>query len=120
MSGNGGMTARELLILARSTANAFREGTTTPTLRLGLCKQLLAEFPTNRTLNDFADAISALDDGSRHYWIGTFYSLLMPTAERRSRAAYFTPSIFTGAMAGMLPANCFGSRFTPLLSITRR
>ena len=32
-----------------------------------------------------------LDVDDRHYWISTFYTLLMSTAVRRERATYFTP-----------------------------
>jgi adenine-specific DNA-methyltransferase len=35
--------------------------------------------------------LARLPRDERHYWVGTFYALLLPAAERRSKATYFTP-----------------------------
>jgi adenine-specific DNA-methyltransferase len=85
------ITAREMLILARKTAAKSLDivGTST-TKRLNLCISLLSETPP-KLISDYAQAISLLDVDQQHYWIGTFYTLLLPSAVRRAQAAYFTP-----------------------------
>jgi adenine-specific DNA-methyltransferase len=58
---------------------------------LALCKQLLAGKSENVVLRALLDALSCIKGEERHFWIGTFYALLMPVAERRRQATYFTP-----------------------------
>lgn len=91
MGNRANITAREMLVLARSTANKLRAAAPTATRRLSLCKQLLAPNSDNRNLQELHEQLKKFEDGSRHYWIGTFYSLLLSPAERKQRAAYFTP-----------------------------
>ena len=43
-----------------------------------------------------SDALSNLQVDDRHYWISTFYTLLMEASERREKAIYFTPPAIVG------------------------
>lgn len=85
------ISKRELLILTRKAAASLREHASTATKRLGLCKQLLKGKTTHKDLQPLLDKIARLTIDERHYWIGTFYSLLLPATARRSQAVYFTP-----------------------------
>lgn len=85
------ISAREMLLLARKTAAKGLDIVETSTSkRLNLCLRLLSETPPD-FVSDLAHALSRLDIDQQHYWIGTFYTLLLPSAVRRAQAAYFTP-----------------------------
>jgi adenine-specific DNA-methyltransferase len=103
-------SARELLVLARSTARKLREVAPTATRRLSLCKQLVAKGCKNNRLHHFSAVLQKLEEGSRHYWIGTFYSLLLPPANRRYQAVYFTPPQLAEAIVDQLVAEGFDLR----------
>jgi adenine-specific DNA-methyltransferase len=93
------ISARELLILARKTAaKSLNEIASSPSQRLELCIDLLKDAPKNAFLSDFATRLSRLDVNHRHYWIGTFYTLLLPPAQRRAQATYFTPPHLSQAL----------------------
>jgi adenine-specific DNA-methyltransferase len=64
---------------------------TTPAKRLNLCRRLLQPDRPDPRLQVLIQQLSCLPKDERHYWIGTFYSMLLPAAERRSKATYFTP-----------------------------
>jgi len=49
----------------------------------------------NLTLK-LAEALSKFQVDERHYWISTFYTLLMDEKERRKKAIYFTPPAIVG------------------------
>ncbi len=87
--------ARELLTVARKIAKSFRDEATTPTKRLNLCRQLLSRTAIGAPLEDFRGRLVELTIDERHYWIGTFYTLLLEIGERQSLAAYFTPPHLT-------------------------
>lgn len=67
-----------------------------PRTRLSLALSLLDGF--SQTGTKFAKAtanlsqvLALLDIDERHYWISTFYTLLIHTSLRREKATYFTP-----------------------------
>jgi adenine-specific DNA-methyltransferase len=92
-------SARELLVLARKTAaKSLSEIGSSPSKRLRLCIDLLAAAPKNKLVSHLAETLSRLEINQRHYWIGTFYTLLLPSAVRRAQAAYFTPPHLSQAL----------------------
>ncbi|WLA61408.1 Eco57I restriction-modification methylase domain-containing protein [Bradyrhizobium diazoefficiens] len=46
------------------------------------------------------DELNKLDVDDRHYWISTFYTLLMSTSARREKATYFTPPAIVRHLIG--------------------
>jgi adenine-specific DNA-methyltransferase len=85
-------SARELLVLAKTTARESKKQIgESPVRRLGLCLDLLAETSESTCVSEFAKYLSRLETNYRHYWIGTFYTLLLPPSVRKAHAAYFTP-----------------------------
>lgn len=102
------ITARELLTLARCTATKLRGKAPTATKRLGYCKLLLEGIDEDRSpLKELSDALANLSIDARHYWIGTFYSLLLLPADRRRQAAYFTPPQLAEAIVDLLVEHGF-------------
>src|SRR5262245_26635782 len=89
--GMNQLFVRELLVLARRTARTLRNTATTPAKRLRLCKQVLNSEARDARLYEFVNQTSRLAMEERHYWIGTFYAMLLPATERRTKATYFTP-----------------------------
>lgn len=64
--------------------------------RLALALSLLentSEISTKfaKATADLSKALSAFDVDERHYWISTFYTLLIHASLRREKATYFTP-----------------------------
>ena len=55
---------------------------------LSACRAVLEGTHPSRDIRDFFDK---LPSDERHYWIATYYALLMPERKRRKLAAYFTP-----------------------------
>lgn len=55
---------------------------------LAACKAVLQGNHPSREIRDF---FKELQEDDRHYWIATYYALLMPEKKRRKLAAYFTP-----------------------------
>ena len=55
---------------------------------LSACRAVLEGNHPNRDIRDFFEKLPSHD---RHYWIATYYALLMPQKKRRKLAAYFTP-----------------------------
>lgn len=98
--GEADISTRELLALARSAANKVHDSASTPARRLNLCRQLL-ETPRQKELSSFYDIISKLDTSAHHYWIGTFYALLLPPEQRRNQAVYFTPPRLAESLVGL-------------------
>jgi adenine-specific DNA-methyltransferase len=92
------ISARELLIIARKTAaSCLSEIGSSPSKRLKLCLDLLADTP-NALLSDLSEKLSHLEVNQRHYWIGTFYTLLLHPTVRRAQATYFTPPHLSKAL----------------------
>lgn len=87
--------ARELLTFARKVATSLREQATSATKRLNLCRRLLSRTAIDGPLEPFRIRLSKLTIDERHYWIGTFYTLLLEAEDRHALAAYFTPPHLT-------------------------
>jgi adenine-specific DNA-methyltransferase len=71
-----------------------------PRRKLSITLSLLnAADKKNRYANltlKLAEALSKFQVDERHYWISTFYTLLMDERERRKKAIYFTPPAIVG------------------------
>jgi adenine-specific DNA-methyltransferase len=103
MGTGADFSAREILTLARSAASELRGMAPTATRRLSFCKHLLAEVDDKQSpLKQLSDALDKLTVDTRHYWIGTLYSLLLQPADRRRQAVYFTPPHLAEAIVGLL------------------
>jgi adenine-specific DNA-methyltransferase len=84
-------SARELLTLARRTATKIAAFDLTQRERLRLCKSLLTDAPSAFVSSELTDKLNRLEINEKHFWVGTFYTLLLPATIRRDQAAYFTP-----------------------------
>lgn len=84
-------SARELLIHARKVAANISAGDLSRRERLHICKSLLTDTPSACVPQDLADKFNRLETNEKHFWVGTFYTLLLPEAVRRAQATYFTP-----------------------------
>lgn len=80
----------DCLQIARRAAAALKGTRLTPAKRLKICSALLRAEITDMRLHRLSAALASLPDDYRHYWIGTFYTLLMPKEQRRQQSAYFT------------------------------
>lgn len=100
----------EVLALARRAAARLRKDATTATRRLRLCEELLDADTASEELRELAAALGALDTDACHYWIGTFYTLLLSAADRRSQAAYFTPPHLARGVIGLAQKEGFDLR----------
>lgn len=80
-----------ILVEARKVARQLRQDKPSRLAMLALCRSLLAPSAPPHPLNTLWLLLSLLDVDERHYWIGTFYTLLLPPNERTAQAAYFTP-----------------------------
>ena len=98
---------RELLVLARRTAQRVQKDALTPAKRLGLCIRLLHSDRPDPHLEALRLQLSHLPKDEQHYWIGTFYALLLPAAERRSKATYFTPPHLARSIVALACKNGF-------------
>lgn len=87
-----------LLSRARATARLLVEHAATPQARADLCLDLLADIGGDTRCDDFRRILHALPADERHYWIGTLYTLMLPTKVRRSQATYFTPPTVADAV----------------------
>lgn len=55
---------------------------------LPACRAILQGTHPDRKIRDFFENLPSAD---KHYWITTYFALLMPQKKRRKLAAYFTP-----------------------------
>lgn len=55
---------------------------------LSACRAILQGTHPDREIRDFFENLPSAD---KHYWIATYYALLMPPKKRLKLAAYFTP-----------------------------
>src|SRR5579872_6353073 len=55
---------------------------------LAACRAVLRGNHPSQKIRKFFERLPAQD---KHYWIATYYALLMPQERRRKLAAYFTP-----------------------------
>lgn len=90
-------TKATLLAYARAAARTLTSQACTPKARVDVCLDLLSDSGGARQ-DVFRRALHALPADERHYWIGTLYTLLLPTKVRRSQATYFTPPTVADAV----------------------
>jgi len=69
----------------RRIASRLKRSRMTP---LQVCEAIIEKRFVDREVRTF---FSGLPNDERHYWIASVYALLMPKADRRRLAAYFTP-----------------------------
>lgn len=77
-------------LLAKRTATALKGRITSNGDRLSLCTALLRGDAVDAKLQRFCSVLTSLPIDHRHYWIGSFYTLLLPQSQRRKQSAYFT------------------------------
>lgn len=88
---------RLLLALARAATAEVETGLAVDA-RASFCLSLLDEPHHPGRLGQLVASIGRLSIEERHYWIGTFYTLLMSPDIRRDQAAYFTPPYLANAV----------------------
>ena len=96
-----------LLAHARAAAKYLTEPDQTVEARAKACLDLLSEIGGDARLSGFRRALHALPMDERHYWIGTLYTLMLPSKVRRSQATYFTPPVLADAVVDMAIAAGF-------------
>jgi adenine-specific DNA-methyltransferase len=94
-------TKAALLARARATARLLVEHAATPQARADVCLNLLADIGSDPRHDTFRSILHALPADERHYWIGTLYTLMLPTKVRRSQATYFTPPTVADAVVDL-------------------
>ncbi|RVT38955.1 N-6 DNA methylase [Sphingobium algorifonticola] len=91
-------TKAALLAHARAAARSLANRVTNAQSRAGVCLDLLSDIGTDPSLEAFREVLRTLPADERHYWIGTLYTLLLPTKVRRRQATYFTPPTVADAV----------------------
>jgi adenine-specific DNA-methyltransferase len=95
----------DLRAILRSTVAAIERafgkiGNLSPDRKLSIALSLLDSADEKnryaKITGGLSDALSKLQVDDRHYWISTFYTLLMDASERREKAIYFTPPAIVG------------------------
>ena len=94
-------TKAALLARVRATARLLVEQASTQQARAVLCLDLLADIGADPRHDSFRRMLHALPSDERHYWIGTLYTLMLPTKVRRSQATYFTPPTVADAVVDL-------------------
>jgi len=90
---------------ARRAAAALKRSELGGKERLKLCIDLIKNRVADVRLQKFSQAIQALPIDDRHYWIGTFYTLLLPEEQRRRQSAYFTRPEIARHLIAQLESN---------------
>ena len=90
-----------LLARARVTAKELAISATSPLARADACLDLLDELGADSRIEGLRRALHALPVEERHYWIGTLYTLMLPSKVRRSQATYFTPPAVADAVVDL-------------------
>lgn len=98
---------REILFCARRAANKLRGKYGTPGKRLRVSVELLDGKIRDAALREFLEKIERIGTDARHYWVGTFYTLLLNAPQRRSQAAYFTPPALARSVLTLLSGQGF-------------
>lgn len=93
---------QSVLGLARRVASKIRLEARTPGERLEFCRRLLSVRTRDDRLQPLCQVLSKLVADERHYWVGTFYTLLLTPDERRAQAAYFTPPHLSKAIVSLV------------------
>jgi adenine-specific DNA-methyltransferase len=63
---------------------------------------LLTNTPSLSIAQELTAKINRLEINEKHFWVGTFYTLLLPEAVRREQAAYFTPPYLAQGLVSIL------------------
>lgn len=104
----GGVVSKSALLAhARSAAKYLTESDQTVEARANACLDLLSDIGGDGRLDGFRRALHALPMDERHYWVGTLYTLMLPSKVRRSQATYFTPPALADAVVDMAIAAGF-------------
>lgn len=104
----GGVVSKSALLAhARSAAKRLAEPDQTVQARTDACLNLLSDIGDDDRLDEFRRALHALPMDERHYWVGTLYTLMLPSKVRRSQATYFTPPAVADAVVDMAIAAGF-------------
>lgn len=90
-----------LLTHTRVAAKLLSPSMTTNHRRANLCLDLLSNVGSDERLAAFRGSLHALPVDERHYWIGTLYTLMLPSKIRRSQATYFTPPTVADAVVDL-------------------
>lgn len=96
-----------LLAHARSAAKQLYDPKHSLETLAGMCLDLLSKVGADERLDGLRRALHALPIDERHYWVGTLYTLMLPSEVRRSQAAYFTPPPVADAVVKMAIATGF-------------
>lgn len=103
-------SARELLTHARKVASKIAATDPSSQERLRICRSLLTDTPNPRVSKELADKFNRLEVNEKHFWVGTFYTLLLPEHVRRAQAAYFTPPYLAQGLIRIVCAAGFDLR----------
>ncbi|NTT88303.1 N-6 DNA methylase [Tabrizicola sp. SY72] len=90
-----------LLAHARAAARMLAEVASSAQSRADICLGMLYHTDEDLCRSKFQRMLQALPIDERHYWIGTLYTLLLPTKLRRSQATYFTPPTVADAVVDL-------------------
>ena len=87
-----------ILARTRETARLLSQFAATPSARAEICLDYLNDNINDYGADPFRRILQSLPADERYYWIGTLYTLLLPTKMRRSQATYFTPPTIADAL----------------------
>ncbi len=85
---------------ARSVPTLRKSGTKFEKAEKSL--SLLSKMVPSKPLAVLCDLIGNLPIDERHYWVGTFYTLLLSPKIRRRQATYFTPPFLADAVLDLI------------------
>jgi len=85
------ISGARILTQAKAAARSVVEEMRSTEDMVALCSGLLHCGPLPEKVREFGLSIAKLPIDQRHYWIGTFYTLMLPSKVRRDQATYFTP-----------------------------
>lgn len=103
-------SARELLTLSRKVATQIAATDLSRVKHLRICTSLLTETPSKLIPEELTEKFNRLEVNEKHFWVGTFYTLLLPQAVRRSQATYFTPPYLAHGLVKILCSAGFNLR----------
>jgi len=96
----GGKTT--LLARARAAARDIVRDAASAQARVDACLDLLVDTGGDDRVESFRRALHTLPIDERHYWVGTLYTLMLPSKVRRSQATYFTPPTVADAVVDLV------------------
>jgi adenine-specific DNA-methyltransferase len=90
LDADASIVTNNVALLVRRVAALLKRTKLTPRKRLSICAGLIQNSTSEPRLCKLAEVISGLPKDYQHYWIGTFYTLLLSKEQRRRQSAYFT------------------------------